>query len=207
MWLCLNSGSERRTRRWLSSSDWSWCLWRRSSKSHKVGGHVWKYTQTHTVREGQCECCSLSLPRCDDLFFFFLCDKILQSPRDKSWSRLPTNHPSPSQEWPSLRIAAEPPSVPSCNWHRPLYDPVLESETTHSHHTTCHTSLPVTQRTSVSCVSPRKLFRNQVHNPQSFRPEFGNWSLISARGGTLQKGASVSEDTYPQCMWRKENCK
>lgn len=48
-------------------------------------------------------------------FSLFLCVKILQSPRDKSRSRPPTNHPSPSQEWPSLRTAAEPPSVLSCN--------------------------------------------------------------------------------------------
>lgn len=51
----------------------------------------------------------VSLP----LFSFY--DQILRSPRDKSWRCLPTNRPSQSLEWPSLRIAAEPPSVPSCN--------------------------------------------------------------------------------------------
>lgn len=152
-WLCdciPNSGSERRTRRWRSSSDWSWSLWRRSSKSHKVSDHVWKHTHTHKVREAQ-ECCPLSsstlwssLPPLS----LFLHNKVLQSPRDKSRSRRPTNHPSPSQEWPSLRIAAEPPSVPSCNWHRPLYDPAPVPETTHSRHMTCQSSPPVIQNLS-----------------------------------------------------------
>ncbi|XP_034748244.1 bMERB domain-containing protein 1 isoform X1 [Etheostoma cragini] len=67
--------------------------------------------------------------------------KILQSPRDKYQSRLPTNHPSPSQEWPSLRIAVGPPSVLSCNSHRPLCDLVPVSKT-HPHliDTPCITS-------------------------------------------------------------------
>lgn len=121
----LNSGSKRRTRRWPSSSDWSWCLWRKNSKWHKVSDHIWR---KKSIR-GNFHSVTISV-----FPSLFLYDKILQSPRDKSWRCLPTNHPSPSQEWPSLKIAVEPPSVPSCNKPRPLDDPV--SETTHSHHTT-----------------------------------------------------------------------
>lgn len=46
---------------------------------------------------------------------FFLVFKMLQSPKDKRWIRLSTNHPSQNQEWTSLKIAAEPRSAQSCN--------------------------------------------------------------------------------------------
>lgn len=41
--------------------------------------------------------------------------KMLQRPKDKRWKCLRTNHPSQNPEWPSLKTAAEPRSVQSCN--------------------------------------------------------------------------------------------
>ena len=40
---------------------------------------------------------------------------MLRRAKDKRRTRLPTNHPSQNQERPSLKTAAEPRSVPSCN--------------------------------------------------------------------------------------------
>lgn len=104
MWMFCTSGRRRRTKRWRSSSGWSWCLWNRSSKSHRVRERL-KITHAHHLKETRALYVIMSL------FSLSLYDKILQSPRDKSLSRLPTSHPSPSQERPSLRTAAEPPSV------------------------------------------------------------------------------------------------
>lgn len=108
--MCCTSGSKRRTRRWPSSSDWSWCLWRRSSKPHRVSETLKHSSSAQSEKDR--ELCTF--PPCDH-FSSLLYDKTLQRPRDKSWSHPPTNHPSPSQEWPSSKTAAEPPSVPSCN--------------------------------------------------------------------------------------------
>lgn len=50
MWMFCTSGRRRRTKRWQSSSGWSWCLWNRSSKSHRVSERL-KITHAHHLKE------------------------------------------------------------------------------------------------------------------------------------------------------------
>lgn len=56
MWLFFcTTGSERKTKRWRSSSGWSWCLWNRSSKSHRVSETL-KITRAHHLKETRWLC-------------------------------------------------------------------------------------------------------------------------------------------------------
>lgn len=161
------TGSERRTRRWPSSSDWSWCLWRRSSKSHKVSDCV---SEKHSLTSAVYSFLSPSLSP------FY---KILQSPRDRSQSLLPTNRPSPSQEWPSSKIAAAPPSVPSCN---------CQKQHASLHHAIHHF---LAENLSSPCL-PLKPLRDQVHMSCFSSHEIGVQSLgtdpwSASQGGVHSK--------------------